>query len=421
MVLSASARWRGCLRPDLTTHGPADHMETAAAPGIFPLMDFSFVSVPQLVCAPGAVVRVVEFAQRRRLQRVLVVADPGVVSAGLVTPLLEALSAAKLTFEVFAGVLPDPDELVIAAAHKRAREFGAQVVVGIGGGSAMDVAKLTAYFADSSETLRQIIGVEQTKGRRLPLVLVPTTAGTGSEVTPIAIVTLADQTKGGVVSTVLMPDMALLDANLTLSLPPKVTAHTGIDAMVHAIEAYTSKIRKNMLSDDFARRALVLLDGSIRTAFRDGSNLQARQDMLLGACYAGIAFANAPVAAVHALAYPLGGIFHLPHGLSNAIVLTGVLRFNREAALVQYAELGRLLGAPAGSSDGDAADFLIARLDALVAELGVDTRLSSYGIAGADIDRLAADAMQQQRLLVNNPREVTLADARAIYARQLAG
>ncbi len=384
-------------------------------------MEFSFVTVPQLICAPGAAGRAAEFALRRRILRVLIVADPGVVAAGLVQPLLDALAAAKLEHALFADVAPDPGEHIVAAAHTRAREFGAQMVVGIGGGSAMDVAKLTAYFADSSETLRQIIGVEQTKGRRLPLVLIPTTAGTGSEVTPIAIVTLADETKGGVVSTVLMPDLALLDASLTLSLPPTVTAHTGIDAMVHAIEAYTSKIRKNVLSDDYARRALQLLDNNIRTAFNDGRNLDARQNMLLGACFAGIAFANAPVAAVHALAYPLGGIFHLPHGLSNAIVLAEVLRFNRDAALTQYAELGRMLGAPANSSDASAADYLIARLDTLIADLGVDTRLASYGITEADLDRLAEDALRQQRLLVNNPREVALADARAIYARRLNG
>jgi len=381
-------------------------------------MEFTFATVPQLFCAPGAVARAAEFAQRRRLQRILVVADPGVLKAGLLQPLLDALTGAKLDYALFTGVEPDPGEHVVAAAYKQARDFGAQMVIGLGGGSSLDVAKLAAYFADSSETLRQIVGVEQTKGRRLPLVLIPTTAGTGSEVTPIAIVTLADQTKGGVVSSMLLPDLAILDPNLTLSLPPVVTAHTGVDAMVHAIEAFTSRHRKNVLSDALALRALKLLNDNIRTAFSDGRNAQARQDMLLGACLAGMAFANSPVAAVHALAYPLGGIFHMPHGLSNAVILTEVLRFNRDAALAQYAELGRALTMKS-MSDDEAADFLFATLDALLVDLKIDTRLSSYGIRESDLDRLAEDALRQQRLLVNNPREVTLADARAIYARRL--
>lgn len=381
-------------------------------------MEFTFATVPQLFCAPGAVARAAEFAQRRRLQRILVVADPGVLKAGLLQPLLDALTAAHLDYALFTGVEPDPGEHVVTAAYKQARDFGAQMVIGLGGGSSLDVAKLAAYFADSSETLRQIIGVEQTKGRRLPLVLIPTTAGTGSEVTPIAIVTLADHTKGGVVSSMLLPDLAILDPNLTLSLPPTVTAHTGVDAMVHAIEAFTSRHRKNVLSDALALRALKLLNDNIRTAFSDGRNAPARQDMLLGACLAGMAFANSPVAAVHALAYPLGGIFHMPHGLSNAVILTEVLRFNRDAALAQYAELGRALTMKS-MGDHEAADFLFATLDALLVDLKIDTRLSSYGIKEADLDRLAEDALRQQRLLVNNPREVTLADARAIYARRL--
>lgn len=381
-------------------------------------MEFSFATVPQLVCAPGAIARAAEFAQRRRLQRILVVADPGVIGAGLAQPLLDSLASARLDVTLFTDVVPDPGEHIVTAAYQAAREFGAQMVVGIGGGSAMDVAKLAAYFADSAETLRQIIGVEQAKGRRLPLVLIPTTAGTGSEVTPIAIVTLADQTKGGVVSSLLLPDLALLDPNLTLSLPAVVTAHTGVDAMVHAIEAYTSKLRKNPVSDALALRALRLLNDHIRTAYSDGKNLAGRQHMLLGACLAGMAFANAPVAAVHALAYPLGGIFHMPHGLSNAVILTEVLRFNRDHALAQYAELGRALTARP-MTDEEAADFLFATLDALLVDLKIDTRLRSHGITEADLDRLAEDAMKQQRLLVNNPRELTLADARAIYARRL--
>ena len=181
------------------------------------------------------------------------------------------------------------------------------------------------------------------KGQRLPLLLAPTTAGTGSEVTPIAIVTTPTTEKKGVVSPRLLPDWAILDPELTLGLPPPVTAATGIDAMVHAIEAYTSRHKKNPISDQFARQALALLSANIREVCTNGANLEARGNMLLGSMLAGMAFANAPVAAVHALAYPIGAIFHVPHGLSNALVLMGVLRFNLPEAQTLYAELAPIL------------------------------------------------------------------------------
>jgi alcohol dehydrogenase class IV len=248
----------------------------------------------------------------------------------------------------------------------------------------------------------------------LPLIQVPTTAGTGSEVTPIAIVTTPSHEKKGVVSPQLLPDLALLDAGLTLSLPPRVTAMTGIDAMVHAIEAYTSKWKKNPVSDSLAIAALKLLFGNIRTVITEPANAAARSAMLEGSLLAGMAFANAPVGAVHALAYPIGGQFHVPHGLSNALVLLPVMRFNLIAARGAYDELASAVLGP-----GASADTLIAALQTLVAEMPMEQRLSDVGIGAGDLDRLADDALKVQRLLVNNPREVTLADARQLYAEAL--
>jgi alcohol dehydrogenase class IV len=254
------------------------------------------------------------------------------------------------------------------------------------------------------------------KGSRLPLVQVPTTAGTGSEVTPISIVTTGETTKMGVVSPRLYADLALLDASLTLGLPPKVTAATGIDAMVHAIEAYTSRHKKNELSDMLGRKALELLSNNILLACREGGNLAARQAMLLGAMLAGQAFSNSPVAAVHALAYPIGGIFHVPHGLSNALVLPHVLRFNASHAEPLYGEIAAIVCPPGSTQD---CKSLITRLEEIAAETGIETQLRQVGITEGDLDRLADDAMLQTRLLVNNPREVTREDARAIYAAAL--
>jgi alcohol dehydrogenase len=247
-------------------------------------------------------------------------------------------------------------------------------------------------------------------------VLVPTTAGTGSEVTPVAILTTGETTKAGVSSPVLLPDVAVLDADLTLGLPPAVTAMTGIDAMVHAIEAYTTRHKKNPLSDNLARQALVLLSDNIRTAVSDGRNLEAREHMLLGACLAGQAFANAPVAAVHALAYPVGGHYHIPHGLSNSLVLPSVLEFNREAAVEQYAELAELVvGKPVTGSAEAKTATLIRALRELIDEVALPATLEQAGVPEDDLEMLARDAMLQQRLLINNPRDVEYDDALAIY------
>ncbi|MDH5171483.1 MAG: iron-containing alcohol dehydrogenase, partial [Gammaproteobacteria bacterium] len=244
----------------------------------------------------------------------------------------------------------------------------------------------------------------------------PTTAGTGSEVTPVAVITTGETTKAGVSSAVLLPDVAVLDADLTLGLPAAVTAMTGVDAMVHAIEAYTSRHQKNPISDNLARQALALLSRNIRTAVRDGGNREARENMLLGACLAGQAFANAPVAAVHALAYPLGGHYHIPHGLSNSLVLPTVLEFNAPSACGLYAELAEIVvGSPVAGSAEAKTSTMIRALRELIDDVALPATLEAAGVDEDKLEMLAEDAMLQQRLLVNNPRDVGYADALAIY------
>ena len=381
---------------------------------------FTFQTCPNLVFAPGAAARIGEIVGEAGARRVLLVTDAGVRGAGLTRDAEAALAAAGVALSVFDGVVADPPAAVVEAAAAQARAEGIDLVLAIGGGSALDTAKLVAYLARSDEPLDALYGVGLARGQRLPLVLVPTTSGTGSEVTPIAIVTTPSEEKKGVVSRRLLPDWAILDPVLTLGLPAPVTAATGIDAMVHAIEAYTSRHRKNPISDQLARQALALLSGNLRAACRDGRDLAARSAMLLGASLAGMAFANAPVAAVHALAYPIGALFHVPHGLSNALVLTGVMRFNLSAAAPLYAELAPLLDpAAAGCPVPEAAERFVAALEDLCRDCGVPASLAAVGIGTGDLDRLAGDAMKQTRLLVNNPRDMTLGDARAIYAAAL--
>ncbi|MCG8561386.1 MAG: iron-containing alcohol dehydrogenase [Hyphomicrobiales bacterium] len=347
-----------------------------------------------------------------------VVTDAGVRQLGLCDAAIASLEEAGHTVSVFDSVEADPSRTTLMTAVDAARAAGATGVVGFGGGSSMDVAKLVALLLGSGEPLDEAWGVGQAKGPRLPLVLVPTTAGTGSEVTPVSIITIGEEEKRGVSSPVILPDIAVLDPDLTLSLPAAVTAATGVDAMVHAIEAYaSSNANNNPLSRMLAREALRLLGANIETAVFEGGNADARAAMLLGSMLAGQAFANSPVAAVHALAYPIGSTFHVPHGLSNALVLPHVLGFNAPEAAHLYAEIAadafpRL--AEVEGAQARCAAFIEA-LHGLSAKLGLQTRLREVSVPEEALAKMASDAMLQTRLLVNNPREVTEADALAIY------
>jgi alcohol dehydrogenase class IV len=383
---------------------------------------FKFQTVPNIEFGAGSTRGIPDLVASYEAKRILLVTDAGVRNAGLTSTTEDRLTSAGRKVVVFDEVAADPPSHVIERATDLCRSERVDLVLSIGGGSALDTAKLVAYLARSDESLESLYGVDLAKGQRLPLLLVPTTAGTGSEVTPIAIVTTPDAEKKGVVSARLMPDWAILDPELTLGLPPNVTAATGIDAMVHAIEAYTSRQKKNPLSDQLSRHGLMLLSQNIREATHNGTNLEARSNMLLGSMLAGMAFANAPVAAVHALAYPIGALFHVPHGLSNALVLGHVLRFNLPAAEALYAELASSVDQRSRDlPQRDAAERFLDIVTAICRDCGVPTRLSAVGIRDTDLSRLAEDAMKQTRLLMNNPREMTYSDAYAIYTEALGG
>lgn len=351
--------------------------------------------------------------------RLSLVTDRFLHESGLLDQALANLQTTGWHVQIIDDVVADPPDHVVLAAVEKAREHGAELIVGLGGGSSMDVAKLIAVLLGSDQPLADMYGIGNVKGPRLPLVQLPTTAGTGSEVTPISIVTTGETTKAGVVSPILYADLALLDAALTTGLPAKATAATGIDAMVHALEAYTSKHLKNPVSDTLALKALELLSGNILEACTNGRNLAAREAMLLGSMLAGQAFANAPVAAVHALAYPIGGIFHVAHGLSNSLVLPHVMRFNAPAAAPLYAELAKVVLPGCQGSDAQKTDTLIGFFELVAAETGIERTLREVGVQESDLARLASNAMQQTRLLGNNPREVQEHDAYAIYSAAL--
>lgn len=383
-------------------------------------MQFDFATTPRVIVRPGAMLQPQEWLATVAGKRLFVVTDPGLVKAGVVAPVLAALEAAGRTVTLYQDVEADPPETRVLATVEAARAAGAEIVVGLGGGSSMDTAKLVALLAATPQPLESIYGIGLAKGPRLPLIQVPTTAGTGSEVTAIAIVTTPTQEKKGVVSPLLYPDIAILDADLTLGLPPAVTAMTGIDAMVHAIESYTSKIKKNPLADSLAREALRIMYDNLPRVLADGRDREARSAMLAGSMMAGMAFANAPVAAVHALAYPLGGHFHVPHGLSNALVLAPVLDYNLGHAEKLYAELAAVINpAQRFADDASAACWFVADMRRLVAAMPFAQTLRAVGVVEKDLDLLATDAMKIERLLVNNPRAMTFEAARDIYAQQL--
>jgi alcohol dehydrogenase class IV len=380
------------------------------------MQSFEFNTVARILNGVDSALDLASQCEHLGIQRPLLVTDPGLMAIGLVQPILAALEKAGLSPVVFDQVREDPPEETVMAAANLARDDVVDGVIAVGGGSSMDVAKVVAVLLGGDQALSEIYGVGQVAGGRLPLILVPTTAGTGSEVTPVAVITTGETTKAGVSSPVLLPDVAVLDAGLTLGLPPAVTAMTGVDAMVHAIEAYTSRHKKNPLSDNLALNALELLSRNIRTAVHEGGNRQARENMLLGACLAGQAFANAPVAAVHALAYPLGGHYHIPHGLSNSLVLPSVLEFNAPEANALYAELAEVvIGEPITGGEEAKTAALIAALRQLIDEVSLPATLQQAGVKESDLEMLATDAMLQQRLLVNNPRDVAYDDALSIY------
>ena len=376
---------------------------------------FSFNTTPSLRMGAGLAGELGQITRPICGDRVLLVTDPGMMATGLVQQATDCLRAAGVEVTLFDQVQADPPEEIVLQAAQQA--LGKTGVIGFGGGSSLDVAKLAALLAASNQPLVEAYGIGNAQGPRLPLVLVPTTAGTGSEVTPISIVTTGASEKMGVVSPLLLPDLALLDPELTLGLPAHVTAATGIDAMVHAIEAYASvNANNNPISRALAVEALGLMGRMLLRAVQKPDDLEARTGMLLGSMLAGQAFANSPVAAVHALAYPIGGHYKVPHGLSNALVLPHVLRFNAQVAPEAYAELLPHVfpDLPAMNVAEAAMKFAQGMAD-LSQACGLEQGLREMGIAREVLPKLARDAMNQTRLLVNNPRPLDEAAAMQIY------
>ena len=378
---------------------------------------FQFQTTANIIAGIGSIQQLATLLKDAQYTKILLVTDPGMLQHQLHTPILNIFTAISVEYAIYSDVQADPPEHIMLEAVAFSKQHQVDAIIGFGGGSSLDVAKVIALLADprQSQSIQDIYGVNNAKAPRLPLILIPTTAGTGSEVTPISIVTTGETTKTGIVSPILYADTAILDATFTTDLPAHITAATGIDAMVHAIEAYTSKIKKYFYADMLVKQALKLLNKNLKPVLVNGQDLEARQNMLLGSMLAGQAFANAPVGAVHALAYPLGGHFHLSHGHTNALVLLEVLKFNAPDAKHLYAELMQWLDPYSKGSVDGLCDLFIDHIQRHLDGSGLTLKLRDLGVPEHMLETLAHDAMLQTRLLQNNPRKMTYEHALKIY------
>lgn len=384
-------------------------------------MSHSILHAGRVIAGAGSLDQLPALAAELRASRVLIVSDKGVAAAGLVQPAQDALAKAGLAVAVVDNTPPEPDvrdvEAVLAAAREGLGAGGCDLVVGIGGGSAMDVAKIVAVLLKHPVSLRDLLARRaEIPSRGVPSVMVPTTSGTGSEATPNSIILVPeDELKVGIVSPLLMPDAVILDPLLTLTLPAHITASTGMDALTHAIECYCSK-KGNAFSDLYGLEAIRLIAGSLRRAYTNGRDVEARADLLLGAYYGGVCIATSSTTAVHALAYPLGGKYRVPHGLSNAMLLPSVMAFNLEGSERRFAAMARAMGLDvAGLRDRAAGERFIGALEAMNRDLGIRADLRAVGVQPEDLDGLVDGAAKVTRLLDNNPRPMGRADMRAIY------
>ncbi len=348
--------------------------------------------------------------------KVLIVTDPGVLKAGIEAPVVKSLESAKIPYAIFDGVEPEPPAESVDNGAAKFRSEQCDLVVGIGGGSSLDVAKGVSVMAANEGSVLDVTGVDLVKKRGAPKILIPTTAGTGSEVTRVFVITdKSTNTKKVVYSLFCLSETAIVDPMLTLSMPPKVTADTGMDALVHAIETYVAR-SATAFSDILAEKAIQLIARNLPIAWAKGSNIEARYNMSLAALLAGMAFASGGLGAVHALSYPLGTEYHMPHGRSNAIMLPHIMRYNLCGNPQRYAKIAELMGRDVfGLASMEAATLSVDAVLELLQIMQVPHNLRDYGISNKDIPKLAEAGMLQSRLFVPNPRDISREDAETIY------
>jgi alcohol dehydrogenase class IV len=371
----------------------------------------SFETVRRVVFGTGSIETLADEIRRVKGTKVLVVTDPGIKSAGLVDIVTGVLERAKLPHKVFAEVEPDPRIEVALASYEAAKAYGPDVIVGLGGGSSLDISKVTSVLLTNEGPIEKYFGMEMVPRAGVPLILIPTTAGTGSEMTSICVLSdTQNNVKKGIVSEHMFARVALLDPQMTVGMPPKVTAMTGMDALVHAIESYVG-VRASVFTDTLNLQAIRLVATNLRLAYANGENRAARENMLHASCIAGMAFSNTQNGLDHALALAIGGRHHLPHGQLTAFILPWVMEFNLIAAPGKFIEIAKAFGERTTHlPEIQAARLAVKAVKGLLDDVGISYKLSSYGVPREEFPALAKATVGAVRLISNNPRKVTEAD-----------
>ncbi|MFS0776888.1 iron-containing alcohol dehydrogenase [Neobacillus sp. 3P2-tot-E-2] len=375
-----------------------------------------FRTAETLITGTGSIAQIGEQAKKLHASRVIIITDKIIRQTGVLSKVTEPLISLNIEVDIIDDVIPEPPFENLEQMITKIEGKGYDLLIGVGGGSALDITKVLSVMLTNKKNVRDMIGIENIENPGLPTILVPTTSGTGSEVTYNAIFTdTRDMVKKGIVSPYLLPNVAIVDAELTLTVPPAVTAATGMDALVHAVESYTA-IRADELTDGIALQAIKLISRSLRKAVYNGRDIKAREDMAMGSLLAGISLGNAGVGAVHALAYPLGGRFKVPHGVANSLLLPFVMKYNVVANLEKFSEIAKAMGENIeGLSLREAADTAVTALAQLSKDVGIPASLKDVGVTSSDIKSLAEEASKIDRLLNNNPRWMTVKEIKEIY------
>ncbi|MDY6321534.1 MAG: iron-containing alcohol dehydrogenase [Succinivibrio sp.] len=383
-------------------------------------MSYQLGSIRKIVSGEGSLKELPEIVKSFGAKAAVIVTDDGVYRLGLTKGAEESLAAAGIKVSVVHDVPPEPSVEQVEKIFEQAKAHQCDAIVAIGGGSAMDTSKLVSLMLTNKVTLREMVKGKKPSVRGVPTIMVPTTAGTGSEATPNAIVLVPEeQLKVGIVTDLMISDVALLDPSMTAGLPAHITANTGIDALCHLMECYISK-KNNLLSESFSLHGIKLVEKALRRCYKTPSDLKARELMQVASTFGGIAIASSSTTAIHALSYPLGGRYHIPHGLANAILMPYVMEVNKPDCIEKYAVMAKAMELPcAGRSDEECADLFVKELYALNSDLNIHCDLKAKGVTFDVIDDLIDGASKVTRLLGNNPRDLTREEMRDIYEKVL--
>lgn len=366
----------------------------------------------------GSIEKIKEIIAKEKSQKVVVFSDEGIKATGLLDILTKQLDETGVQYHVFTDCKPEPSYLQVEAVVDMVQGQECDLIIGLGGGSVMDAAKLASVLKGAPYTIKDLLNNPTQAEKKVKTVMIPTTCGTGSEATCNAIVAIPEEkSKKGIVNDNMIPDYVILDAQMIAKLPKAIVAATGVDALAHVVECFTSK-KATPFSDCYALEGAKLIFANIREAYNNPDNMDAKNKMLIGAYYGGIAITGSGTTAVHALSYPLGGKFHIAHGVSNAILFAHVMKFNKDACAERLAVLCDAINpAYAEKTVEEKADYVIDQIADIVKVTNIPTDLTQYGVTMDDLDFLVTAGSQQQRLLVNNMKELSLDDIRNIYLK----